>query len=423
MRIGILTTSFPTHDSDASGRFVYEMAEALRARGHRITVLAPAPNRQTPRHRSLSEHFDVHWVRYMPHSALQITFHGAGAPENLRAQPWALAGALGWVLASSAALRAHAESWDAIITHWAIPSALIANWIRPDLRHLAFVHSGEVHVAERLGWIGTHLVRQTARADTTAFVSSRIRTRYERLLGRRLDSGCVQPMGITLPSSGHEHCRARKLDSSTRSPRLVVLTMSRLVEIKNLDLVMDVAHSLPEIELCIAGEGPERSRLEHKAAKLGLEYRFLGTITGENKAYWLSRADIFVFASTTLSSGREEGAPVALREAMAAGLPVVATRTGAIPELVRDGVDGLVVSPDDRDSMRQALQRLARDEGLRWRLGQQARRSATRWSWTHVAERIEHLLVGASEPASSGATSGRPRDAPASTGAPNRLRA
>jgi glycosyltransferase involved in cell wall biosynthesis len=80
-----------------------------------------------------------------------------------------------------------------------------------------------------------------------------------------------------------------------------------------------------------------------------------------------------VLASAPTRSGKREGIPVALMEAMSAGLPVVASRTGGIPELVHHERNGLLVPPADPDALADALERLAKDSALRERMGRAGR--------------------------------------------------
>jgi glycosyltransferase involved in cell wall biosynthesis len=131
----------------------------------------------------------------------------------------------------------------------------------------------------------------------------------------------------------------------------------------------------------IVGDGPDR---EAVAAELGDAGALLGE--RDDVAERLAQADVFVLSS------RSEGLPLAILEAMAAGLPVVATAVGGIPELVADGETGLLVPPGDADALAGALRRLVADPGLRRRLGEAARaRVEERFSLT--AMRRAHLAL------------------------------
>lgn len=122
-----------------------------------------------------------------------------------------------------------------------------------------------------------------------------------------------------------------------------------------LDAVANLAADDPELRLTLVGDGPQRAALEARIQALGLSDRveLTGPLTVAGVRRELARADVFVLASVTDDTGRSEGIPVALMEAMAAGVPVVTTRVSGIPELV-DGV-GRIVEPGDPDALAQAI--------------------------------------------------------------------
>lgn len=123
-------------------------------------------------------------------------------------------------------------------------------------------------------------------------------------------------------------------------------------------------------QLAIAGSGPDEARLRQVAHGLGLaaEVAFIGPLFGEAKARLLAGADVLVLAS------HGEGLPYALLEAMAAGNAVIATRVGAIPDVVVDGVHGLFVPPHNPLAIARAIARLAGDRRLLDRMSAAARR-------------------------------------------------
>ena len=120
----------------------------------------------------------------------------------------------------------------------------------------------------------------------------------------------------------------------------------------------------------IVGEGPDRPRLEEEIEALGLSGRV--RLAGERRDVpeLLAAADVFVLPSAS------EGLPVSVLEAMAAGLPVIASRVGGVPEQVSDGETGLLVEPGDPSDLTAALDRLIADPSLRRRLGAAGRARA-----------------------------------------------
>ncbi len=147
---------------------------------------------------------------------------------------------------------------------------------------------------------------------------------------------------------------------------------------------------LPEVRLELAGEG-ELDRVERRASELGIRahVHLPGWIDAARRDALLARASVFVLPS------HAEGLPVALLEAMAAGCPVVATRVGGIPDLVTDGVDGLLVPPRDPEALANAIRRVLTDPTLARHLGSNARATvATHFSPERAMERLENVYLG-----------------------------
>jgi glycosyltransferase involved in cell wall biosynthesis len=179
-------------------------------------------------------------------------------------------------------------------------------------------------------------------------------------------------MGVELPGI------AQRNESA---PPLRVLTAARLVEKKGHVHLLEALRLLEErgvdVRAALAGGGPLAEVLAAHAAEAGIQDRleFLGTVSHEDLLAGLSsgRWDAAVLPSVVTASGELEGIPVSLVEAMAAGLPVVGTETGGIPELLRDGA-GILVPPGNPEALADALQELAGDVSLRARLGAAGRR-------------------------------------------------
>lgn len=182
-----------------------------------------------------------------------------------------------------------------------------------------------------------------------------------------------------------------------RTPRepdpLVVCAVARLIEIKGLQHLIDAIALAPEavrrrIRLRLCGVGPYENELRRRAqaANLEAQVEFAGLLPYEQIPDELRAADVFALPSL------QEGLPLSLLEAMASGLPVVASPVGGIPTVIRDGDNGLLVAAGDVAGLRDALVRLADDPALRTRLGAAARRDAGAWSWPAIWERYETLL-------------------------------
>jgi glycosyltransferase involved in cell wall biosynthesis len=140
--------------------------------------------------------------------------------------------------------------------------------------------------------------------------------------------------------------------------------------------------------LTIAGEGPERERLAARAARHGLDVRFEGFV-GRDRLATLYRESAVV----VLGARRGEGFPNVVLEAMAHARPVVSTAVAGVRDLIQDGVNGLLVPPDDPLALRDALARPSHERGLAERLGRAARATAESHAWDRVVPRLEAALA------------------------------
>jgi len=140
-----------------------------------------------------------------------------------------------------------------------------------------------------------------------------------------------------------------------------ILFIGRLAAAKGLPVLLDAIARLESASLDIAGDGPDREMLEKKTKLLGLSdrVRFLGYQSQSQVRELLHLTDVFVLSSFA------EGVPVVLMEAMAAGVPVVATCIAGIPELVQHEHSGLLVSPGDVDATSNSIRQLLEDADLR----------------------------------------------------------
>ena len=155
-----------------------------------------------------------------------------------------------------------------------------------------------------------------------------------------------------------------------RQKRLVI-AVARLVPLKNLQLLLEataiVRDRLPDVHLLIVGDGPEAGMLKHRAAGLDLSDRvtFAGQVAHGDMPMFYRSADVFALSSEF------DNSPNAVLEAMACGLPVVATDVGGVRQFVTDGDGGIVVAPGDAAALAAALERFltspaaARAAGLR----------------------------------------------------------
>ena len=186
-------------------------------------------------------------------------------------------------------------------------------------------------------------------------------------MGASPDRVCVHRMGVDLNQFSFTERKAGAND------RFKFITVCRLVEKKGIIFALEAMALLrkqnPEIAFSydIIGDGPLNPSLKQQAADLGLLdiVTFHGAIAPRKINTYLQDADAFVLPSIIAEDGDMEGIPVSLMEAMASGLPVVSTRHSGIPELIEDGLSGLLVNEKDAGALANALARIAQNPAER----------------------------------------------------------
>lgn len=169
-----------------------------------------------------------------------------------------------------------------------------------------------------------------------------------------------------------------------------LIFVGRLVKNKRpLELIKAITPYLeysPKIMLTIIGTGPQEEFLKMQCGLMGSNdhVQFIGKIPPEKIPKYLSKADIFILPSLW------EGFSLAVLEAMASSLPILASRTTAIPELVHDRENGLLHSPGNTMELIQNLQILIQDKELRIAMGQKSREIAEQFSWEKVLNKLLH---------------------------------
>ena len=166
----------------------------------------------------------------------------------------------------------------------------------------------------------------------------------------------------------------------------VLAFAGRLTAQKDLGIALAALRDLPGVRLLVAGDGPERARLE---AAAGENVELLGPLPRGEVLGLLRAADAAILTSAW------ENFPHGVVEALAVGTPVIATRTGGVAEVVRDGENGLLVEPGDAEAFAAAVRRFLDDDALRARLRAAAAPSVAQYDADTVYARLETILQAA----------------------------
>jgi glycosyltransferase involved in cell wall biosynthesis len=236
------------------------------------------------------------------------------------------------------------------------------------------VHSYHGFLIPEHGWPGM-LARYLVEAGLALVTTEGVvcsKSEYAKL--RRLLP--LSPPSLTVVNNGLSSLSGQTVPPPRPAPApFTVLSIGRLAHQKNPEALIRIAAMLRRIEpeldfrFVLIGDGPRRDSAQQLARSLGIARRveFLGTVQASD---WLGQADVL------LSASRGEGMPLSLLEAMAAGLPIVASGVVGNVDLVQEGETGFLFAPTDLEAAASTLAHLAKDPQLRGRLGANARQRA-----------------------------------------------
>ncbi|MCH8157650.1 MAG: glycosyltransferase family 4 protein [Nitrospinae bacterium] len=389
IRVSILTTSFPRFEGDSAGTFVYKFARELnRSAGCSVRVVAPHDSAVDP---SWCE-FPVHHFRYFFPETLQTLAYGSGLVSRIKKNRFRIL-QIPFLLLSFflSALRTARQS-QILHAYWTLAGivALAAGSITktPVVINLW----GSDILLTRIPGLWFLLARLLNRADAIICESKHF---SDQLIAKGIskDRITILPNGIDLELFDSIDKTAARKQLGLPVDRPVLLTVGLLSARKGHKYLLA---ALPEIlkkngnlEVVIVGEGEVRHDLESTIAKLNLQDRV--TLAGFQKVEtiptWLNAADIFVLPSLL------EGTPNTLLEAMACGLPIIATSVGGIAEVITHGENGLLIPPESSADLARSVISLLKDPAQCERLGKNARETlCSRYgSWEKQAELLKTL--------------------------------
>jgi glycosyltransferase involved in cell wall biosynthesis len=349
LRVLVLATTFPATGGDGTPEFVLTLSSALVGSGLEVTAVVPrvpgAAREET------IDGVRVRRFAYFP-KRYEGLADGAIMPKLLtERRRWLEVPPLVTSFLLAARREIHRSRPDVVHAHWAVPAGVVAMTLHqltlPARRvpYIVTVHGADAFMlrAAPARMLKGAVVRRSA---ATVPVSAAI----GRELGRLGPVTRPIPMGVDVP-------RIQAEVGPRRPEPGRVLFVGRLVQKKGVDVLLRAAATVPSAVLAIVGDGPDRPGLEALAGELGLAERvtFLGQRSRVEVMAELARAAVVAIPSRVGAGGDQDGTPVVLGEAMAAGVPVVVSDLGGLAEHVADGDNGRVVPAGSDEALARTL--------------------------------------------------------------------
>ncbi len=346
LRVLFVTHAYPRFASDAAGSFLHRLAVALRAGGTEVRVLAPSAPGLAP-----DEEIDgiaIRRYRYAPRGMESLAYTGTMAEQvlgSLRGKG-ALAGLLA---AGSVAVRREVDEFnpDVLHAHWWFPNGVLALAASDDVPLMTTLHGSDVRLARKVKLVHPLLRRVLKRSSAVTAVSSWLAGEARAMAPKAEISVAPMPADTTLFTAA----------AATRIPGRM-LFVGRLNAQKGVSDLLEALSWTPRtVTLDVVGDGEDAAKLRERAKTLALGDRvhWLGSVERDELPALYRRAAAVVIPS------RNEGLGLVAVEAQLCKTPVVAYRSGGLPDVVRPEAGGVLVPPGDTRALADALTQIVRD--------------------------------------------------------------
>jgi glycosyltransferase involved in cell wall biosynthesis len=396
LRIICPTYWYPQHATDTQATYVHDINRHLVRRGHSVTVVTPGAS-SLPK----TDTFDgVNIVRFPLELPPDLTYGRVAQSRVSWLGRFARVAVMAHYMEAqhrAVIVEARESGVDVIHAHWAIPTgpAAVMAARKLDVPSVITMHGGDVYVNPEQGydfptrWYVRPALRWTLRhAGALTAITEDCRQ-------HALRAGAPAEH-IRLVFNGTDLRRFSPSDNGTRGNlpygEHMIFACRQLFPRKGIRFLLEAAAQLkpqfPDLKVVLAGDGFERPELVRLADQLGIsaDVTFLGWVPNTDLPPYYRAAAVSVIPSL------EEGFGIPAAEAMGCEVPVVASDAGGLPEVVENGVTGLVVPRGDADALARAIQALLNDPERRRVMGQAGRARALRlFDWDRSAEQFEQI--------------------------------
>lgn len=382
MKICVLTHTFPRSKSDIAAAFMKEFSDGLVQAGNKVVVVTPFD----PKFRRSGDPFKIVTYRYIWPDSLHLLGYSQTMEKDvvLRKRAFVLLPFMLFFGTLALLKVVKKEKIEMINVHWILPNGLMALIVSrlTGVPYVITFPGTDAYLAYRYRLFG--LIAKRIAQNSNGMISISSWHLINRIL--RLKVSGKKTEIISYPTdiyktkqsrAGLEEYRKRHgLDKNN----LVILAVGRLVYKKGFDYLIrampEIVGKYPQARLLIGGDGDLRQDWEKLAKKLwvGDKVLFLGDIKRDEIVYYYNLADVMVAPSVVDKQGNVDGGPVVSFESMACGKPQVVTNILGVADMMKDGINGLIVPQKNSKALAVALDKLLASKDLRDKMGKANRR-------------------------------------------------
>lgn len=374
-------STFPRWEGDTEPRFVLDLSEAL-TEYFDVTALVPAaPGAKS---REVMNGVNVIRYHYFPiHKWETLCYPGAIVPRIKEKKIRVLLVPF-LFLSLYIHLFKLLPKFDAVHAHWIIPQGIVQSFFKKP--YIVTGHGGDVTSLNK-GILKKLKIRCLKRASHITVVSEHLKNEVLKLYPtKNID---VISMGCKTENFGKQYAVENYFGQGDKK---VVLFVGRLAEKKGVTYLIEAMKQV-DAKLVIVGDGPLREQLQAQAKEQGDKIVFLGAKTHDELKTIYASVDVFVAPSVTAKDGDMEGIPTAIMEAMASGLPIVASNSGGISDLIHDRENGLLVPEKDVLQLSEKINFFLLNDQIRQKYVLNSINTIRNYDYKVLAHRYSKLLM------------------------------
>ncbi|MFA9375898.1 MAG: glycosyltransferase family 4 protein [Lachnotalea sp.] len=381
-RLLVTASTFPRYEGDSEPRFVLDLCKEL-TKYFDVTVLVPAAI--GAKDKEVLEGVKVIRYHYFPIKKYETLCYPGAIVPRIKEKKSRILLVPFLFLALYTKLFRLLPNYDLVHAHWIIPQGIVQSFFKKP--YVVTGHGGDVTSLNK--GIIRKLKRNTLKnASYVTTVSSALLDEVNKIY--EVEQSDIISMG----------CNVKNFDPSFKienyfeqGNQKIILFVGRLAEKKGVTYLIEAMKQV-EATLIIAGGGPLEEELKKQASEQGNKIRFIGAKTHQELKTIYASSDLFVAPSVTAKDGDKEGFGLVILEAMASGLPVVASNSGGIPDLLTDGVEGFLTKEKDSEEIAVSINKILTDEKLYNAMSIHARDTAKKYDYEVIAGKYAKILEG-----------------------------
>lgn len=381
----VTASTFPRWEGDTEPRFVLDLC-AHMTNEFDVTVLVPAaPGAKS---RENLEGVEVIRYHYFPiHKWETLCYPGAIVPRITEKKIRVLLVPFLFISLYCHLLKL-LPKYDVVHAHWLIPQGIVQSFFKTP--YIVTGHGGDVASLNK-GIIKKLKIRCLKRASHVTVVSEHLKNKVQELVPELQPS--VISMGVNTKKFGKQYYVPNYFGQGDKK---VVLFVGRLAEKKGVTYLIEAMKKV-DASLIIVGDGPLRKELEEQAKQINdneniEKIKFLGAKTHEELKKIYASADVFVIPSVTAKDGDIEGFGLVMLEAMASGLPIVASSSGGIVQLIENGINGLLCDEKNPKQLAENINELIKNKELTKQIRANQKKIIALYDYSMIARKYVTLL-------------------------------